>query len=101
MHCNSEIIQALKQDKVVKYRPHGNSLSPLVTSDQLVTVEPIRGRSIIVDNIVVCLVNGRNWLHKIVAISDDGRFLIGNNHGRVDGWCTLDNIYGVMTAVEA
>ena len=93
-------IQALLEGKTVRFRPHGNSMVPIVHSGQLVTVEPLLGRKPEVGNAVLCKVNGRHMLHKVIAVGSDGRFQIGNNHGHIKGWCKIDNVYGILTAVE-
>jgi Peptidase S24-like len=93
-------VQALKEGKTVKFRPHGNSMRPIIESGQLVTVEPLNDRVPEVGDAVLCKVNGRQMLHKVTAIGSDGRYQISNNHGHINGWCTLANIYGILTAVE-
>ena len=93
-------VEALKQGQVVKFRPHGNSMVPIVLSGQLVTVVPFGSHPIEVDSVVLCKVNGRQMLHKVTAIGSDGRYQISNNHGHVNGWCTPSNVFGVMIAVE-
>jgi SOS-response transcriptional repressor LexA len=91
--------QLLAEGQTVRFRPHGNSMVPLIMSGQLVTVSPVNS-DITVGDIVLCKVEGRQMLHKVTAIGSDGRFQIGNNHGHINGWCTLKGIFGVLTAVE-
>ena len=93
-------VQALKEGKTVKFRPQGGSMVPIIQSGQLVTVEPLNGRKPEVGDAVLCKVNGRRYLHKVTAIGSDGRYQISNNHGFVNGWTTLANIYGLLVAVE-
>jgi hypothetical protein len=93
-------VQALQEGKTVKFRPHGNSMRPIIESGQLVTVEPLNGRVPEVGDTVLCKVNGRQMLHKVTAIGSDGRYQVSNNHGYVNGWCTLANVYGILTQVE-
>lgn len=50
-------------------------------------------------DIVLCKVNGRQYLHLIKAESN-GRYLIGNNKGRINGWVGLNGIYGKLIHVE-
>lgn len=72
-----------------------------VDDGQLVTVVPIDLGSIIaVDDIVLCKVNGRQFLHLVKAIGQDGRYQIGNNRGHINGWCHPGSIYGRVVKVE-
>lgn len=94
-------VQALKEGKTIKFRPHGNSMVPIIQSGQLVTIAPITEQDIInVNDVVLCKVNGRQMLHKVTAIGSDGRYQISNNHGHINGWTTKKNIFGRCTMVE-
>ncbi len=92
-------IESLKEGQTVQFRPHGNSMRPRIESGQLVTVVPFNG-SIDVSDIVLCKVEGRQFLHVVSAVGSDGRVLISNNHGHVNGWCSRTNIFGVVTRVD-
>jgi hypothetical protein len=74
-------------------------MSGKVESGQLVTVEPASGGEMSVGDIVLCKVNGQHYLHLIKAISGN-RFQIGNNRGRINGWTSRQNIFGVVTKIE-
>jgi hypothetical protein len=52
-----------------------------------------------VGDIVLCKVNGNQYLHLVKAIQG-ARFQIGNNRGRINGWITAASIYGKCTKVE-
>jgi phage repressor protein C with HTH and peptisase S24 domain len=92
------IIQ-LQQGKTVSFRPRGNSMSGKIESGQLCTVEPVEPQSIEKGDIVLCKVNGREYLHLVKAIQG-GRFQIGNNRGRINGWISPNAIYGKCTKVQ-
>ncbi len=62
------------------------------------TVEP--AIEIAVGSVVLCKVNGSQYLHLVSAVGQDGRYQISNNKGHVNGWCVCDNVFGVMTKVE-
>jgi hypothetical protein len=47
---------------------------------------------------VLCKVRGVQYLHLVKAIAN-GRFLIGNNRGRVNGWVGPSRIYGRLVAL--
>ena len=83
----------------MRFRPHGNSMQPKIESGQLVTVEPIKSR-VAVGDIVLCKVAGKQWLHLVISVDSDGRYQIGNNKGHINGWCTLQNIYGKVIKIE-
>ena len=65
----------------------------------LCTVAPADPAALQVGDVVLCKVNGRQYLHLIKAIQG-GRFQIGNNRGRVNGWVSAGCIYGRLTRVE-
>ena len=92
-------IQKLKEGNTVQFRPRGNSMQGKINSGQLVTVEPILNKILTKDDIVLCKVNGSQYLHIIKAIQGD-RFQIGNNKGRINGWITKKSIYGICVHIE-
>lgn len=91
-------IDKLKQGQSVQFRPRGHSMSGKIENGQLVTVETVGNRDFRVGDIVLCKVNGVQYLHLIKAISGK-RFQIGNNRGRINGWTSLQNIFGAATRV--
>ncbi|WP_422928134.1 hypothetical protein [Singulisphaera sp. PoT] len=92
-------IQKLRSGEVVSFRPRGNSMVGKVESGQLCTVEPTEAESLEVGDIVLCKVNGREYLHLIKAIQGR-RFQIGNNRGRINGWVSAEAIFGRCVRVE-
>ena len=93
-------IEELKKGKVVRIRPRGNSMTPKIKSGQLVIIEPVEDYSDLKKgDIVLCIVKGKQYLHLIKAVGDD-RFLIGNNHGKTNGWTKSKNVFGIMTGKE-
>lgn len=100
----TQYIALLQQGQTVKFRPHGNSMQPRIESGQLVTVAPRYADGqfyqIVVGDVVLCKVDGRQWLHLVTAIGSDGRYQISNNKGHVNGWTTDQNVFGVLTRVE-
>lgn len=81
----------------VVFDPRGNSMSPLITDGQRVTVEPVND-PLKVDDIVLAKVRSRYYLHKVTAL-DKNRVQIGNNHGRINGWTIRKKVYGIVTEV--
>lgn len=68
-----------------------------IESGQLCTVDPA---SLQVGDVVLCKVNGTEYLHLVKAIQGP-RFQIGNNRGRINGWITGKSIFGRCIQVEA
>ena len=93
-------IAKLKNGETVSFRPCGHSMKGKIESGQLCTVEPIKEfESLQKGDIVLCKVNGNEYLHLIKAIQGK-RFQIGNNQGRINGWIGANSIYGKCVAVE-
>jgi hypothetical protein len=92
-------IDCLKKGEIVQFRPRGNSMHGKIESGQLCTVEPISIDSLKVGDIVLCKVNGSQYLHLIKAIQGK-RFQIGNNRGRINGWIGENGIYGKCVRIE-
>lgn len=92
-------IEKLKQGETVSFRPRGNSMTGKIESGQLCTVAPADPAALAVGDIVLCKVNGAEYLHLIKAIQGP-RFQIGNNRGRINGWITERSIYGRCIRVE-
>jgi hypothetical protein len=70
-----------------------------IESGQLCTVEPVDPAGLQVGDIVLCKVNGRQYLHLVKAVRG-GRFQIGNNRGKINGWVSAHGIYGKCVRVE-
>lgn len=92
-------IDKLKKGEAVSFRPRGNSMTPKIKSGDIVSVIPFGVNHLPTHgDIVLCKVNGQQYLHLIIAIRN-GRFQIANNHGHITGWCGLDQIYGKVASV--
>ena len=90
-------IKELQNGKTIIVKPTGNSMKGKIASGSKVTIEPIELDKLEINNIVLCKVKGRQFLHLIKAIDKD-RFLIGNNRGRINGWTRI--IYGKAIKIE-
>jgi SOS-response transcriptional repressor LexA len=95
----SEYIARLQAGDVVQFRPRGNSMKGKIESGQLCTVEPVDTDTLKVGDIVLCKVNGKQYLHLVKAIQEK-QFQIGNNRGRINGWVGENSIFGKCTKVE-
>jgi phage repressor protein C with HTH and peptisase S24 domain len=85
--------QRLLDGKTTSFRPKGNSMAPRILSGQLVVLEPAHETYIEVGDVVFCKVGGNFYVHLVKAIQD-GRFLIANNRGHINGWTKA--VYGKL-----
>jgi len=92
-------IDKLKRGETVQFRPRGNSMAGKIESGQLCTVAPVKVEDLEVGDVVLCKVNGFQYLHLIKAIQGK-RFQIGNNRGRINGWIGENGIYGKCVRIE-
>lgn len=120
MSWSSGLVEKLKRGETVQFRPHGNSMVPIIKSGQLVTVRPVMPKGtevcvpftihgegqgagldtpLSVGATVLCKVHGRIMLHKVTAYRA-GQYQISNNSGHVNGWTLAKNIYGILVKVE-
>ena len=93
-------IGKLSDGETVRFRPRGNSMAGKIESGQLCTVVPLSSNeNIQVGDIVLCKVNGREYLHLVKAIQGE-RYQIGNNRGRINGWVGRKSIFGRCVKIE-
>ena len=95
----TQYIAQLQQGETVQFRPRGHSMKGRIDSGQLCTVEPVDPATLEVGDVVLCKVNGRQYLHLVKAVQG-GRFQIGNNRGHVNGWAWAGGIFGRCVRVE-
>ena len=89
----TQYIAKLKNNETVSFRPRGNSMQGKIESGQLCTVEPINDfERLRKGDIVLCKVNGSEYLHLVKAIQGL-RFQIGNNRGRINCWISANSIF--------
>lgn len=96
----SHYIEKLQAGETVQFRPRGDSMSGRIESGQLCTVVPADPADLSVGDIVLCKVRGAQYIHLIKA-GRGGRFQIGNNRGRINGWVSAASVYGKCVRVEA
>jgi hypothetical protein len=94
----SGYIARLSQGETVQFRPRGASMRGRIESGQLCTVVPSKD-DLKVGDVVLCKVNGREYLHLIKAVQGE-RYQIGNNRGRINGWVSRNGIFGKCVRVE-
>ena len=93
-------IERLGRGETVSFRPRGRSMTGKVESGNLCTVAPVDPALLVVGDIVLCKVRGREYLHLIKAIQG-ARYQIGNNRGHINGWVSAGAIFGRCVRVEA
>lgn len=77
----------------------GNSMLPILKSRQSVICAPVTDETELnKKDIVLCKVNGRYYLHLIHAVRGD-QYLIGNNHGHMNGWVARKSIFGKVVEI--
>ncbi|MGL4374413.1 MAG: hypothetical protein ACRCS6_11540 [Turicibacter sp.] len=92
---NYKIEKLLKGESFVTSE-RGNSMVPLIKSGQKHKLIPITIEECKVGDIVYCKVKGNLYTHLVKAVGDRG-LLIGNNHGKINGWTKI--VYGKVTEI--
>jgi hypothetical protein len=94
-----DALKELQAGRNVTIRPHGGSMRGRIESAQAVTLAPVQPGEVEVDDVVLVGWQGNYLLHLVKQI-EDGRFLIGNNVGKINGWVDGDTVYGRLVAVH-
>ncbi|MCI8749492.1 MAG: hypothetical protein HFH67_16815 [Lachnospiraceae bacterium] len=75
-------------------------MTPILKSGQPVICKPVSEETELNKNdIVLCKVKGKYYLHKILSIKNGVRYQISNNHGHVNGTISRNNIYGKVVEI--
>ena len=93
-----QIAEVLSEGTTVETRIPGNSMKPIIKSRELVTIEPCKLEDLVKGDVAFCKVRGNFYLHLVRKVGDDGRVLIGNNHGHDNGWTRT--VFGKLTKVQ-
>ena len=88
----------LEAGETITYVEHGSSMMPRMKDGVKVTVMPCKLADLQVDDVAFCKVKGAFFLHIVKALGQDGRVLIGNAHGHLNGWTR--RVYGKLVAYE-
>lgn len=98
---NRETAEKLKQGHTCWVLGIGNSMVPLLKSHQPVICTPVTEETVLGKrDIVLAKVKGHYYLHLIHAIKGNGKlYLIGNNHGHMNGWVSKGSIYGKVVEI--
>lgn len=100
----SFIASLLQQGQFIeKYKEAGNSMLPILKSNQPVSLIPVDSSTLLeVDDIVFCKVKGNYYTHLISAVRTRNQqieYQISNNHGFVNGWVKRRNIFGKVVKI--
>jgi 3-phenylpropionate/cinnamic acid dioxygenase small subunit len=90
-------VQRLLDGETITTSERGQSMTPLIKSNQEHVVSPITWEECEVGDIVYCKVRGNYYTHLVKAKNDKTGVLIGNNHGRINGW--TKKVYGKVIKV--
>lgn len=97
---NLAAAEHLQAGETCKITGYGNSMTPVLKSGQPVIVVPVTDETELKKkDIVLAKVNGYFYLHFIHAIRADKTYLIGNNHGHMNGWVSKAKVYGVVREI--
>lgn len=97
---NAITAEHLRNGEICKVVGFGQSMTPILKSGQPVICKPVTGKTELNKNdIVLCKVKGKYYLHKITAIKNGVSYQISNNHGHVNGTIGRSNIYGVVVEI--
>jgi hypothetical protein len=67
--------------ETVQFRPRGNSMAGKIESGQLCIVAPLNSDDdILVGDIVLCKVNGREYLHLVKAVQGERKINLRSLH---------------------
>ena len=122
---NKMIREDLNEGRAVFYKSSGNSMWPLVQSDDACTFHPIQAvtardgihaiqkeaSELHVGDIVFCQVqDSKQYYAHIILVKDEWgtrggyrnepKYWAGNIRGRFNGWCHRKHIFGVLVSVQ-
>ena len=90
-------LERLQNGETFETSEKGNSMTPLIKSNQKHILEPITIDKVDVGDIVFCKVKGSYFTHLVTAKNDERGLQISNNHGHVNGW--TKNVYGKVIKI--
>lgn len=92
-------IARLRAGETVSFREGGNSMAPRIKSREKCTYAPVTGiDDIEVGDAVFCRVGGSYFTH-LVSAKKGEQVQISNNHGHVNGWTSIANVFGKVIRI--
>lgn len=96
---NKITVEHLLKGETCKITGFGQSMTPILKSGQPVICEPVKEDTELKKNdIVLCKIKGKYYLHKISAIKGKS-YQISNNHGHINGTIGKNCIYGKVIKI--
>ena len=89
-------VEKLQRGESFRTKEKGNSMTPLIMSQQEHLLAPIKIDDVKVGDIVYCRLGRTFYTHLVTAIGERG-VQISNNHGHVNGW--TKNVYGKVMEI--
>jgi len=90
-------LEKLQNGETIITQEKGNSMMPILKSNQKHKLEPATWETVNVGDIVYCKVSGHFYTHIVKAKNPDKGCQIGNNKGHINGW--TKNIYGKLIEI--
>lgn len=98
IHWKVTKLSEMKKGETFITSEKGNSMTPLFKSGESHLLTPITIDDAKVGDAVFCKVKGSYYTHLVKAKDNEKGVLIGNNHGKINGW--TKNIYGKAIKIE-
>ena len=97
---NRVACEHLRNGETCKIIGIGNSMTPVLKSRQPVICIPATDDvEIKKKDIVLSKVNGHYYLHFVHAVRNNSEYLIGNNHGHMNGWVSRSKVFGKVVEI--
>jgi translation initiation factor IF-1 len=93
-----DALSELAAGRTAQVRPFGGSMRGRIESRQLVTLAPVRAGEVRPHDVVLVRWHGNYLLH-LLKETRDGRLLIGNNLGKINGWVSGADVVAKVVAV--
>jgi len=93
---NQKAKRLLDGETIISKEP-GNSMTPIIKHRQPCKIEPATWEDVEKGDIVYCKVKGYFYTHLVKGTNKRRGVLIGNNHGKINGW--TKNVYGKVVEV--
>lgn len=90
-------IEKLRKGETFVTKEYGNSMTPLIKSGQEHKLSPITLEEVNVGDIIYCKVKKSIFTHLVKAKNEKLGVLIGNNHGKINGW--TKHVYGKVIEI--
>ncbi len=93
-------IEGIARHGEVRVRPSGDSMRGCIESGQRVTIVKADYETIIPGDVVFVQWKECNYILHLVLRKRDGRLLIGNNLGKINGWADGEAIIGKVVSID-